>query len=152
MKKTRTVGRTVELKLINGEYEIDVIAKVDTGAFSSSIDESIAKELNLTDKPVKYMVKSASGSTSRDFFSVLLSDGFLTTETLVNIAVRKHLKYKMILGTQDILDLKYIVDVSEEIIKYQPLTPKRRTMRVTNPSDKVEKPVIKGPEPTLYYF
>lgn len=107
------VGRTVNLKLINGENEVDVIAKVDTGAYSSSIDSSIAVKLDLKSDPIKKKITSASGESERDFYKILISDNNMTTEAMVNIAARDSLKYKMILGRKDISKLNYIVDVNK---------------------------------------
>jgi hypothetical protein len=93
-----------------------IIAKVDTGAYSSSIDVNEAFRLGLpiTDKEVN--VVSALGSDSRKtvFSEVTLSTTPCTIPVVFSMADRRHLKYQILLGRKDLVDF-YV-----HVLEYKP--------------------------------
>ena len=81
----------------------EIRAKLDTGAYRSSIDEKLAKELGLEIAKDKVYVKSASGKAYRPttHLSFQLA-GKKINNTLVSVVNRSHLKYPMIVGRVDL--------------------------------------------------
>ncbi len=80
-----------------------VLAKVDTGAYRTTIDQRLAKKLGLH-KPVIHHrdVRGALGQQTRPVVAIQLSvrDHLVSTE--VFLADRRHMKYDMILGRRDL--------------------------------------------------
>jgi alpha-L-glutamate ligase-like protein len=83
--------------------QFPLLAKVDTGAYRTTIDESIAKKLGV-DKPVILHkgVRGALGKQTRPVvsLSLILRKKHITTE--VSLIDRSHMKYGMILGRRDL--------------------------------------------------
>lgn len=109
------IGKDVVVS-IDGKF--NVLAKVDTGACNSSLDEELFKNLNLDEDIVKNkIVRSAHGEEIRNVYSLDISVGGKKISSEVNISDRKNMKYKMILGRNDIEKLGAIVDVKKDRIK-----------------------------------
>lgn len=81
---------------------ITVQAKLDSGAYRSSIDEKLAKKLKLTPTGKKVFVQSASGRRFRPTVSLFfeLAGKKITTEA--SVIDRSHLRYQMIVGRKDL--------------------------------------------------
>jgi len=90
-----------------------VLAKVDTGAYHSSIDVKLAEELGVSEVVLKKrIIKSALGEQERDIVPMKMIVAGVTIETRFSLADRKDMKYDMILGRRD---LKYfLVDSSQK--------------------------------------
>lgn len=81
------------------------LAKIDTGARSSSVDRSLAEQLGLTIKGniVGYRpMKSSFGMEERPFIAVAFWLAGRKIYTTCSLANRKHLAYKMIIGRRDL--------------------------------------------------
>lgn len=145
----KVIGAIEKVKLIgNDEKEIEVEAKIDTGAYSSSIDEELAKELGFSELIEKFatidlskyiftpenetlikdaflkthknslpllediaVVFSASGSSIRPVVKVSFILDALNIETRVNIADRKTLMYRMLIGRRNLS--KFLIDINK---------------------------------------
>lgn len=76
-------------------------AKIDTGAFRTSLDESIVAELNIPILPEKYWAVSANGKQKRDAVRVNIVLGGKKITTVATVAKRSHLKFPLIIGRRD---------------------------------------------------
>ena len=95
-----TVIQPVLLRGKNKTKQIQ--AKLDTGAFRSSIDRNIMQDLGLEHGSNHVEVKSASGRGIRPTAHLTFDLAGRTIKTIVSIADRKHLKYPMIIGRNDL--------------------------------------------------
>jgi len=95
--------KTVELFSDDGLWNISVSAKIDTGAYRSSIDETIADSLGL--EPHRYKTfKNAMGKQRRGLaYANAVIDGH-DKRLELSIANRKGLRYPMIIGRKDLKD------------------------------------------------
>ncbi len=107
----RVIGiiEPVLLSCAGGEKE--VFAKMDTGAYRTSIDESLCKELGCTLVPGKrHKVWSATGVSSRPLAQVqfILNGKRIVDE--VTVMDRAHMRYPMIVGRRNLRG--FLVDPS----------------------------------------
>lgn len=109
------IGRNVIVSIVTPDGDIDVLAKVDTGAYSSSLDESFFKELNLDEKIIKNkMIRNVHGEESRDVYDIDFIVKGIKISSELNIFNRNQMKYKMIIGRQDIKKLGALVDITKK--------------------------------------
>jgi hypothetical protein len=109
------IGRNVIVSIVTPDGDVDILAKVDTGAYSSSIDESFFKSLNLDEKVIKNkMVRNVHGEEQRDVYDIDLIIKDMKISSELNVFDRSKMKYKMILGRQDIVKLGALVDVTKK--------------------------------------
>ena len=87
----------------NGE-RIEVLAKVDTGAGYSSIDEDLAEDLgaDLDDPEDTVKIRSAIGEEERPLVRVRLKVAGETLDTRVSVSDRSDLTKDMLLGSNDL--------------------------------------------------
>ncbi len=98
--------------LRNGE-PIKVKAKLDTGAFRTSIDRKFAELLDIKILSEKVYVKSASGESYRPTAKTSFLLGGKKINTVVSIVDRSNLKYPLIIGHRDLKDF-LIKPINEE--------------------------------------
>lgn len=77
-------------------------AKLDTGAYRTSLDKSLIRELDLQPMARKIFVKAASGQQLRSAVKVSFVLSGRTINTIATIANRKHLRYPLIVGRRDL--------------------------------------------------
>lgn len=101
-------GRTVlgieeEITIQDSENtEHKILAKVDTGAYRTTIDETLAKKLNLHDPVIEHReVRGALGIQTRPVVSLTMQVRGRTVKTEAFLADRRHMNYDMILGRRD---------------------------------------------------
>lgn len=87
----------------NGE-PITVKAKLDTGAYRTSIDSKFAELLDLNVLSEKVYVKSASGESFRPTAKISFMLGGKKINTVASIVDRSNLKYPVIVGHRDMKD------------------------------------------------
>ena len=121
------IGTNVYVSFVTPEGEVDVLAKVDTGALSSSVGTEFFHNLKLKTNVVKSkVVRNAISGTPckfcgkvsdpdpRDMYQVDLIIKGVKITTEINVFDRSTMKFKMILGKKDIIKLNALVDVKQE--------------------------------------
>lgn len=114
------IGRNVIVSIITPDGDVEILAKVDTGAFSSSIDEAFFKSLNLKEDVLKNkLVRNVHGTEQRPVYNIdiIVKEKKISSE--LNVFDRSKMKYKMILGRKDIekLDAMVNIKISEKAKK-----------------------------------
>lgn len=80
----------------------EVLAKLDSGAYRTSIDRKLAKELKLPINNQKVYVKSASGKAYRPTVHVTFELAGKKIKTIASVVDRSHLKFPIIIGRLDL--------------------------------------------------
>ncbi len=108
----KIIGLTTRVVIFGKNGKKEVIARVDTGATKSSIDKSLAKELDLGPALTHTRVKSVHGVRYRPVITadILIAGELKHAE--FNIAEREHMKYKVLIG-QNILKRGFMIDPSK---------------------------------------
>mgnify|MGYP001390156694 CR=1 FL=1 len=86
----------------NLKKEVQLDAKIDTGAYRTSIDKSLVKDLGLDRHERVVKVRSASGEGERQTVNLNFSLKGRRIQTVASIAKREHLRYPMIIGRKDL--------------------------------------------------
>ncbi len=92
----------------NGEKK-EVLARIDSGATKSSIDESLAEFLGLGPVVGRRTVRNAHGTVTRDLITVGIALGEHKYDELFTLADRTHMKYPVLIG-QNILEKGFLID------------------------------------------
>ena len=77
-------------------------AKLDTGAYRTSIGESIVEELGIPLLKEKIFISSASGEGTRPAVKLELKLGGKKITTVATVADRSHLQFPLIIGRRDL--------------------------------------------------
>ena len=91
-----------QVTFMKGDETKIYLAKLDTGAYRTSLDHKMVKELGLEILDRQIMIKSASGVGSRPAVKIkftLHGKEIVSTATVVD---RSHLKYPLIVGRKDL--------------------------------------------------
>ncbi|MBU2564354.1 RimK/LysX family protein [Patescibacteria group bacterium] len=111
----RIIGIKEPIEIIDNKGEKHkTTAKIDTGAYRTSICSSLAKELGLIET-VKYKkVRSSLGKEGRSIIDLSFILDKRTVSTEAFIADRQELKFDIIVGRKDLK--KFLVDPSKNIL------------------------------------
>ena len=103
-KEPRVIGVHEVVSVTSKKHSepIEVKAKIDTGAFRTSIDGALATELGLEPHDQKVVVRSASGTGERETMKISFTLNGKKIDTIATIADRDHMTYPMIVGRQDL--------------------------------------------------
>jgi len=102
----KTVGVWETVKVVSSAGEkVDLLAKVDTGAWRTSIDKQTAVNLGLLEKSNilwRKIVKSSLGKETRPVINLKFYLAGRLIKTIASIADRSGLKVKLIVGRRDL--------------------------------------------------
>jgi len=103
------LGLTEQVKLI-GKKQVELTARIDTGATSSSIDSKLAGELSLGPVIKTKVVKSASGVKKRPIIkaTIILKD--IEMEGEFTLADRRHMTYLLLIGQNILKKGNFLID------------------------------------------
>jgi alpha-L-glutamate ligase-like protein len=118
-KGIRIVNVVEEVRVVagDGKTKVAVKAKIDTGAFRSSIDKKLAQELGLL-KPEnilwkkRFHYRSATGIETRPVIGLSFYLAGRKTKTIANVADRSKLSTSLLIGRNDLKP--FLVRVEEE--------------------------------------
>lgn len=100
--KILTVIQPVMLHGHNHVRKKEVLAKLDSGAYRTSIDKGLMQELDLPPREEKVYVQSASGKAYRPTVDLTFTLGGKTIHSLASVVDRAHLRFPVIIGRRDL--------------------------------------------------
>jgi hypothetical protein len=86
-----------------------LVARIDTGATKSSIDQKVAQELNLGPVLKNKVFKSAHGDRVRPLVKVRIRFIRKTIKCYFSVVDRSHMRYKLLIG-QNVLKRGFLID------------------------------------------
>ena len=111
------IGCAEPVILINGNKRKKIVARIDTGARSSSIDAKLASELGLEEIGRK-KVRNAISREDRPLVEISFYLAGKRIDTKASVAKRSHMNYPMLIGREDLGG--FLVEPSKKEIS-QPL-------------------------------
>lgn len=106
------VGLTARVVIFGKNGKKEVLARIDTGATKSSIDEKLAAEIGLGSEFKRVLIRSASGTRHRGVIVADVSIGGELMHAEFTVADRAHMKYRALIG-QNILKKGFLIDPSK---------------------------------------
>jgi alpha-L-glutamate ligase-like protein len=118
---TKILDAVEQVSFQIGDTTKTYLAKLDTGAYRTSLDEKLVEELNLKILDRQILIKSASGVNTRKAVKVSFILHGRQINSVATIVDRSHLKYPLIVGRKDLKGFlinpalpKEMEDVSQE--------------------------------------
>jgi alpha-L-glutamate ligase-like protein len=113
----KSIGIYEQIDVIDAENEKrKITAKIDTGAYFTSIDQSLAEELGLMGKITRYArAHSALGEEKRPLIELSFILAGTLVETEASLADRSKLRNKILIGRRDLK--KFLIDPTKILIK-----------------------------------
>jgi hypothetical protein len=113
--KGKVIVGLTEFVIIKGSHgNKEVIARMDSGATKSSIDISMASELNLGPVVDSRLIKSAHGSKLRPVVEVEVIVRNRRIKARFTIADRCHMRYPVLIG-QNVLRNGFLIDPTRRV-------------------------------------
>ncbi len=106
----RVVLGLSENVVIRADIEREIVARIDSGAITSSIDTTLAKELGLMNIIRHKTIKSASGVESRPIIQIKVSMHGMILEDQFTVADRSHMTYPMLIGQNILKKGRFLID------------------------------------------
>ena len=111
--RKHVIGLSEKVRVLGKEKHKDVMARIDTGAMKSSIDESLVAELRLGPIKRTMLIKSATGKRSSPVIDVNIILNGERFKREFTVAKRSYMKYKVLIGV-NILKKGFVVDPSKK--------------------------------------
>jgi len=109
------LGVIEEISVIgNNGKEEKLLARIDTGATSSSIDLNVAAILELGPITRSKIVKSASGVGKRPIVQAKIKINEMEIEDEFTLADRSHMTFPMLIGQNILTKGKFLIDPLKE--------------------------------------
>ena len=103
------VGFVEPVMILGKEKQQRLLARVDSGATSSSIDKKVAEDLDLGPVIGQKLIKNANGQSRRDVIKVRLQIGDEEYEEDFTLADRSRMNFPVLLG-RNILEQNFLID------------------------------------------
>jgi alpha-L-glutamate ligase-like protein len=117
----KTIKAVEKVKVLSGDLaKIPVLAKIDTGAWSSAIDKKFAKEIGILNKNKVLWYKrklSALGEENRPVIPVTLWLAGRKIKTDMTVADRKLLRYQVLIGRTDLQGFLVSPEIDQENLR-----------------------------------
>ena len=114
VQERRIVHAVEDIKVLGKKGKrIRIKAKIDTGAWRSSIDKELAGELGLLvpeNVVGREVYRSALGREERDWIKVKFYLGGKKIVTVASVADRRGLNYRFLVGRMDLIKYGFLVD------------------------------------------
>ncbi|HIH11410.1 TPA: hypothetical protein HA241_04425 [Candidatus Woesearchaeota archaeon] len=111
MDERKVLGLTELVTVISPQgQEENVIARIDTGATASSIDQELAARLQLGPIILSKVIRSASGVRKRPVIQAKIRLHGLLIEDHFNVADRSHMTYTLLIGQNILKKGLFLVD------------------------------------------
>jgi hypothetical protein len=111
----RPILGLVEPVTLHGTTNEHLIARIDSGATSSSIDTVLAAKLQLGPITRQKVVKSASGVNRRPIVVAIITIDGKEIEGEFTLADRSHMTYKMLIGQNILKKGAFLIDPLKEV-------------------------------------
>ena len=109
------LGMIEPVKILSKKHSLEVFAKIDTGAFRTSVCRTIAEQIGLNKKIIgEKRVFTTHGRQLRPLVPIIFTLAGKKIKTQCTIANRVDLKREMIIGRRDLKD--FIIDPTKNII------------------------------------
>ena len=102
------------ITITNDGFSRNYQAKLDTGAYRTSLDGSLIDELGLTLLKTRYMTVSATGREERPSVRVNFTLGGKSIKTVATVAQRSHMRFPVIIGRRDLKGFYVNPSISQE--------------------------------------
>ena len=113
--KGRTIVGLIEEVIINGKDKSrKIIARIDTGATNSAIDQKVASELKLGPIKSTKIIRSTHGNSVRPVMEVNITIQRKEISAMFTISDRTHMRYKALIG-QNILKQGFLIDPAKRV-------------------------------------
>ncbi|MBA3064126.1 hypothetical protein FP803_01680 [Candidatus Woesearchaeota archaeon] len=117
IKKRVIIGCRESVFLTLGDKKKEFIARIDTGARTSSLDMQLAVELSHSKILKTRVIKSASGVGLRPIIEVTIILAGKKIISNFTLADRSHMKYKILIGRNIIRKEKFLIDPLKKLHK-----------------------------------
>jgi len=98
----RTLGVIEKITIVGAKKRKTVRAKIDTGAYRTSIDVDLVHELGLDEHDKLVHVRSGSGRQKRKTVKITFKMKGKTINTVASYTERSHLRFPIIIGRRDL--------------------------------------------------
>ena len=114
MKGRSILGLTEKVIVVGRKKQEEILARIDTGATSSSIDMHLAATLELGPITSLKTIRSASGVGKRALVKTRVKIAGQTLEGDFSIADRSHMSYRVLIGQNILRSGKFLIDPIKE--------------------------------------